>query len=136
MLDLNNQNYSVVNAFTDENIGGNPAAIFSNSEGLTRGEMQRIARELNFVETVFVCKSDEANIDRQLRFFTPAKELPIAGHPSIAAWASLANDGEISLEKPFYFQKTEAGIQQIEISKDKELFVVFMQQQSPKFLGH
>ena len=135
MLDVNNRNYSVVNAFTDETIGGNPAAIFPKSEGLNAEEMQRIAKQLNLVETVFISPSEQANIDRELRFFTPSKELPVAGHPSVAAWASLAHEGEISLERSTFFQKTLAGVQQIEISKGKELFVVFMQQQPPRFLN-
>lgn len=135
MLDVHNRNYSVVHAFTDESIGGNPAAVFHRSEGLDAEEMQRIARQLNFVETVFISPSEQAHIDRHLRFFAPSKELPVAGHPSVAAWASLAHDGEISPERSVFFQKTLAGVQQIEISKRNELLVVFMQQEPPRFLN-
>jgi len=82
MLNTENKNFLVVNAFAVRPFGGNPAGIFPHAEGLSDEEMQLIARQLNLVETVFVFRGTEPNVDRHLRYFTPLKELPIAGHPT------------------------------------------------------
>jgi trans-2,3-dihydro-3-hydroxyanthranilate isomerase len=72
--------YVVADVFTDVPLEGNPVAVFQDAEGLDGGLMQRAARELNLSETVFVLPAgDEA--DAHIRIFTPALEMPFAGHP-------------------------------------------------------
>lgn len=80
-----------LDVFTDQPFAGNPLAVFPEAEGLTGAEMQRIAREMNLSETVFVLPSDKAL--RQLRIFTPLNELPFAGHPVVGTWNLLAREG-------------------------------------------
>jgi trans-2,3-dihydro-3-hydroxyanthranilate isomerase len=75
--------YEVVDAFTDTPLEGNPAAIFSDGRGLSAELMQRVARELNLSETVFVLPA-QGEGDARVRIFTPAAELPFAGHPVLA----------------------------------------------------
>src|SRR6267378_1556500 len=59
--------------------------------------MQQIAREMNLSETVFVLPSEKEEALRRLRIFTPANELPFAGHPIVGAWNCLAREGVVPL---------------------------------------
>jgi trans-2,3-dihydro-3-hydroxyanthranilate isomerase len=72
--------YSIVDVFTDAPLEGNPVAVFADGAGLSDELMQRAARELNLSETVFLL-ADDGEADAQARIFTPASELPFAGHP-------------------------------------------------------
>ena len=76
--------YVLLDVFTDTPLQGNPLAVFIDAVELSSRDMQRLARELNLSETVFVlapCKGGDARI----RIFTPAVELPFAGHPVLGA---------------------------------------------------
>jgi trans-2,3-dihydro-3-hydroxyanthranilate isomerase len=71
--------YVIADVFTDTPLEGNPVAVFTDATGLSTEVMQRAARELNLSETVFVLRSEQAHL--RVRIFTPAVELPFAGHP-------------------------------------------------------
>ncbi|MGZ4351599.1 MAG: PhzF family phenazine biosynthesis protein, partial [Solirubrobacteraceae bacterium] len=74
--------YVIADVFTDVPLEGNAVAVFTDAEGLPAEVMQRVARELNLSETVFVLRAaDPAEADARIRIFTPALELPFAGHP-------------------------------------------------------
>jgi trans-2,3-dihydro-3-hydroxyanthranilate isomerase len=73
--------YVIADVFTDAPLQGNPVAVFEDGEGLSAELMQRAARELNLSETVFVLPADSDDHDAHIRIFTPAVELPFAGHP-------------------------------------------------------
>ena len=73
--------FKLVNVFAETHFGGNPLAVFSQADGLTDEEMQQIAKQFNLSETVFAFRSQSAVAD--LRIFTPAYELPLAGHPTL-----------------------------------------------------
>jgi trans-2,3-dihydro-3-hydroxyanthranilate isomerase len=74
------RSYVVADVFTDVPLQGNPVAVFEDAQGLSAETMQRAARELNLSETVFVLPGgDDANA--HIRIFTPALEMPFAGHP-------------------------------------------------------
>jgi len=76
------RSYSVLDVFTDVPLEGNPLAVFEDGEGLDTELMQRAARELNLSETVFLlAPADESDAHARVRIFTPATELPFAGHP-------------------------------------------------------
>jgi len=72
---------------------GNPLAVFPEAAGLTDELMQKIAREMNLSETVFVFPPTDPRALRRLRIFTPARELPMAGHPVVGTWNALAREG-------------------------------------------
>jgi trans-2,3-dihydro-3-hydroxyanthranilate isomerase len=72
--------YVVADVFTDTPLQGNPVAVFEDAQGLSGELMQRTARELNLSETVFVLGAGDDH-DAHIRIFTPALELPFAGHP-------------------------------------------------------
>lgn len=76
--------YSLLDVFTDSPLAGNPLAVFDDGEGLSGPQMQQVARELNLSETVFLFPPSEGG-DARLRIFTPAVELPFAGHPVLGS---------------------------------------------------
>jgi trans-2,3-dihydro-3-hydroxyanthranilate isomerase len=73
--------YVIADVFTDRPLEGNPVAVFTDGDGLSDGVMQRTARELNLSETVFLQPAQNDEADVRARIFTPAAELPFAGHP-------------------------------------------------------
>ncbi len=82
--------YCVYDVFTDEVLSGNPLAIVLESDGLDTETMQAIAREFNLSETVFVSPAEHTAHSGALRIFTPARELPFAGHPTVGTAVCLA----------------------------------------------
>ena len=74
--------YYICDVFTKKRFGGNPLAVFPEAEGLTDNQMQQIAREFKFSESSFVFPPEYGNT-RKVRIFTPAVEVPFAGHPNI-----------------------------------------------------
>ncbi|HVG09737.1 MAG TPA: PhzF family phenazine biosynthesis protein, partial [Thermoanaerobaculia bacterium] len=89
--------FITADVFTSRPLEGNPLAVFPDARGLSDQLMQRIAREFNLSETVFVLPPDDARHTRCLRIFTPKAELPFAGHPTVGAAYVLAALGEIPL---------------------------------------
>jgi trans-2,3-dihydro-3-hydroxyanthranilate isomerase len=77
--------YTIADVFTDVPLQGNPVAVFTDASGLSGEVMQRTARELNLSETVFLTRSSAAGAHLRIRIFTPAVELPFAGHPVLGA---------------------------------------------------
>jgi trans-2,3-dihydro-3-hydroxyanthranilate isomerase len=73
--------YTIADVFTDAPLQGNSVAVFTDATGLSAETMQRAARELNLSETVFVLRSSGPHAHLRVRIFTPAIELPFAGHP-------------------------------------------------------
>ena len=82
-----------LDVFTDRAFCGNPLAVFPEAEGIPDDQMGKIAREMNLSETVFVLKPQSDEALRRLRIFTPAREIPFAGHPIVGTWAILAREG-------------------------------------------
>ncbi|MGH7818782.1 MAG: PhzF family phenazine biosynthesis protein, partial [Candidatus Binatia bacterium] len=86
--------YYTCDVFTEKRFGGNPLAVLPRAEGLSDRQMQQIAREFNFSESAFVLPP-EAGGTRKLRIFTPAREVPFAGHPNVGTAFVLAAAGEL-----------------------------------------
>jgi trans-2,3-dihydro-3-hydroxyanthranilate isomerase len=84
-----------VDAFTDHALGGNPCAILFDTDEMDDTAMLAIAREMNLSETAFVRQSSIA--DFAARYFTPAEEIPLAGHPTIATTFALIDSGRLKL---------------------------------------
>ncbi|HHY57869.1 MAG TPA: PhzF family phenazine biosynthesis protein [Chloroflexi bacterium] len=89
--------FFTADVFTSVRFGGNQLAVFPDGSGLSDAQMQQIAQEFNLSETVFVLPPEEPAHTRRLRIFTPARELPFAGHPTVGAAYVLAAIGEIQL---------------------------------------
>lgn len=90
--------FLLVDAFTETALGGNPCAVVLDADSLTNEQMQRLAREFNQSETAFVRHSAETGFG--VRYFTPAEEIPLAGHPTIATVAALVHTGRLPLTGP------------------------------------
>ncbi len=75
--------YFLLNVFTDKAEGGNPLAVMTDTEGLDDETMQALAREIGLSETVFVFEPKNPAHLASIRIFTPAAELPFAGHPTV-----------------------------------------------------
>src|SRR5215218_5571392 len=86
-----------LDVFTDQAFAGNPLAVFPEAAGLSDEVMMKIAREMNLSETVFVLESDNPEVLRRLRIFTPTREIPFAGHPIVGTWNALAREGVVPL---------------------------------------
>jgi trans-2,3-dihydro-3-hydroxyanthranilate isomerase len=82
--------FHILDVFTESRFGGNPLAVVLDAEGLSDADMQRVAREFNLSETVFVLKSERPSHSARMRIFTPHSEIPFAGHPTIGTATLLA----------------------------------------------
>lgn len=83
--------FSQVDVFTETPYGGNPVAVVLDAGGLSAEQMRRFANWTNLSETTFVSPPDGVDADYKVRIFTPARELPFAGHPTLGtchAWLS------------------------------------------------
>ena len=110
--------FTQIDVFTSEPFAGNALAVFPEAEGLSDDQMMKIAREMNLSETVFVLKpqaqtanserqtgnsdqqsavSNQQSVLRRLRIFTPAREIPFAGHPIVGTWNALAREGVVPI---------------------------------------
>ncbi|HPC94966.1 MAG TPA: PhzF family phenazine biosynthesis protein [Sedimentisphaerales bacterium] len=75
--------FYLVDVFAERKYAGNPLAVFRDADELTSGEMQQIAREMNFSETTFVLSDEPRDGGYDVRIFTPVAEVPFAGHPTL-----------------------------------------------------
>jgi trans-2,3-dihydro-3-hydroxyanthranilate isomerase len=87
---------TIVDVFAEQPLAGNQLAVVQDCAHLNDEQMQDIAREMNFSETTFVTREGDAEAD--VRIFTPAAELPFAGHPTVGtAWVLAGGEGSIAL---------------------------------------
>lgn len=106
--------------FTDQPFGGNPLAVLPDAEGLSTEQMQKLAREFNLSETVFVLPAESADHDKRVRIFVPTREIPFAGHPTIGTAITLAHLGAVDLvgERASITFKMAAGLVPVTIHLD------------------
>lgn len=110
--------YVIVDVFTTVALQGNPLAVFPDAVGIPAERMQLIAREMNLSETTFVT-GIEGNV-YSLRIFTPAEELPFAGHPTIGTAWLLRHLG--LLEGDAAVQRSKAGDTPVSLASDEPAF--------------
>ena len=101
--------------FTDRIFGGNPLAVFLDADNLDRATMQSIAREMNLSETTFVQTAHNGG-DVRVKIFTPGKELPFAGHPTIGTADVLYRLGKLPSTQ-FSF---EMGVGIVPLQRDED----------------
>jgi trans-2,3-dihydro-3-hydroxyanthranilate isomerase len=117
--------YVVADVFTDTPLEGNPVAVFTDGRGLSDGEMQRLGRELNLSESVFVLPS-EADAHARIRIFTPSAELPFAGHPTLGSAFILA----APLQTPVVRLETGMGVVPVALEREQDR-IVFGRMEQP-----
>ena len=125
-----------VDAFTDHPLGGNPCAIVFDTDDLDAPTMQAIAREMNLSETSFVRRSSVAHFG--VRYFTPAEEIPLAGHPTIATAFALADTGRLKLTGDLTHITLELKVGPIPVdlyARDGAVQRVVMSQKKPQFMA-
>lgn len=125
-----------VDAFTDQPLSGNPCAIVFEADDLPEATRQAIAQEMNLSETAFVQQSTQADVGA--RYFTPAEEIPMAGHPTIATIFALVESGRLKLTGDYTTITLElkVGVIPIEIyAKNGVVQQVVMAQKKPQFLA-
>ena len=108
--------FVICDVFTDRRFGGNPLAVVPDASGLDDTSMQQIAREFGFSETTFVLPA-ESGQTRRVRIFTPAAEIPFAGHPNLGTAWVLARDGllgDLTETQHIVFEEA-AGLVPIEV---------------------
>jgi trans-2,3-dihydro-3-hydroxyanthranilate isomerase len=112
--------YYTCDVFTDARFGGNPLAVLPHADGLSDRQMQQIAREFNFSETAFVFPP-EAGHTRKVRIFTPAREVPFAGHPNVGTAFVLATTGELGEIRSSFTAtfEEEAGLVAVTIHEER-----------------
>jgi trans-2,3-dihydro-3-hydroxyanthranilate isomerase len=110
--------YYTCDVFTETRFGGNQLAVLPEAVGLSAQQMQQIAREFNFSETTFVFPA-RAGHTRHVRIFTPAREIPFAGHPNIGTAFVLASAGELGEIKssPTVTFEEESGLVSVTIQE-------------------
>jgi trans-2,3-dihydro-3-hydroxyanthranilate isomerase len=89
--------FHTADVFTDHLHGGNPLAVIPDATGLSESQMQAIAREFNYSESIFVFPPEARANTRRVRIYTPAGELPFAGHPTVGCAFVLASIGDVPL---------------------------------------
>jgi PhzF family phenazine biosynthesis protein len=120
-----------VDAFTTEMFAGNPAGVVPDADGLSGGDMQAIAREMNNPETAFILSPESSDHEVRVRFFTPTTEVPSCGHATIAAHYVRAV--EKSLDSCTVIHKIGAGVLPVGVVKTDTDYSIVMTQARPEF---
>jgi trans-2,3-dihydro-3-hydroxyanthranilate isomerase len=110
--------YVVTDVFTDTPLAGNQLAVFTDARGLSDAEMQKLAREMNFSETTFVLPA-EADGHAVMRIFTPAAEVPFAGHPTLGTAFVLGGP----LQSPEVRLETKSGTVPVQLERESDRIV-------------
>lgn len=131
--------YHLLDVFTNQAFGGNQLAVFTDAPSdISQATMQKIAKEMNLAEITFVFPPEDPNNDFRVRIFTPAVEMPMAGHPTVGTGYLLAHEGMISDihgEKVVIFEEGVGPIKvTIRASEDGKPSQILMRQPLPEFL--
>jgi trans-2,3-dihydro-3-hydroxyanthranilate isomerase len=125
-----------VDAFTTRPLGGNPCAVVFDCADLRDEVMQAIALEMNLSETSFVWRMDDGRF--RARYFTPAEEIPLAGHPTVATIYALIDSGRLNLDAEYLKLPLvlRDGPVDVEVfAKGGKAERIVMSQRKPQFLS-
>ena len=111
---MNRKPFAIADVFTEERFGGNQLAVFTDGSGLDSATMQDIAREMNYSETTFLFPPERGG-DYRVRIFTPAQELPFAGHPLVGSAYVIVAEQLKEWSDPLTSVTLEAGVGPIRI---------------------
>jgi trans-2,3-dihydro-3-hydroxyanthranilate isomerase len=123
--------YHLLDVFTDQPFGGNQLAVFPDAAGMPGDVMQRLARELNLAETTFVLPPRIPDCEFHVRIFTPAVEMPMAGHPTVGTADVLYRLGRFSGDR-VHFEEGVVVIP-VEITGEATRPLIWMDQPEPTF---
>jgi trans-2,3-dihydro-3-hydroxyanthranilate isomerase len=124
--------YHIVDVFTRRPLGGNPLAVIPDGRGISTALMQALAKEFNLSETTFVLPPEDAKHAYRVRIFTPATELPMAGHPTIGTTFVLARKQLIAWSGGETTVLLEEGVGTIPVTlKEEDDGTIFIQMSQP-----
>ncbi len=115
--------YLVVDVFTERALEGNPLAVFPDSTGIDHATMQRIARELNLSETVFVVPATRPECAAAIRIFAPLKEMVFAGHPIVGSTHVLLSEGVLARGAENFTLEVKIGPVPVRIERGENPFI-------------
>ena len=121
--------FQQVDVFTSVPFKGNPVAVVLDGDTLSSEEMQSIATWTNLSETTFVCSPTDRRADYRLRIFTPRRELPFAGHPTIGSAHAVLRRGLKPHTSGRLMQECGKGIVDIKVDGDR----LFLALPEPQF---
>jgi trans-2,3-dihydro-3-hydroxyanthranilate isomerase len=123
-----------LDVFTSEKFGGNQLAVFLDARGLPAETMQAVAREMSFSESTFILPAERPDTDIRMRIFTPGREMPMAGHPTVGSTFALAFAGVIPAGRRRWTFGLNIGPTPVDIDWDggRPVFA-WMTQQRPVF---
>ncbi len=128
--------YLHYDVFTDRPLEGNQLAVFPEPAGLTTELMQTITREMNFSECTFIFPPEAPGTNVRMRIFTPAEELPMAGHPTVGSTFALGQEGVIKTGQRDFVFGLGVGPTPVEIEwKNGAMDFVWMTQGTPNYAG-
>lgn len=113
--------FKQVDVFTSQAFKGNPVAVIMDASTLTTEQMQAIANWTNLSETTFVLPATDSQADYQVRIFTPANELPFAGHPTIGTAYALLEAGLVTAKEGKLVQQCGAGLVTLTVSDSNHI---------------
>jgi trans-2,3-dihydro-3-hydroxyanthranilate isomerase len=115
--------YRVVDVFTETALEGNPLAVFPDASGIDDGTMQKIARELNLSETVFVVPVTRGDCAARIRIFTSTMEMLFAGHPTVGASFVLLEEGLVPKESGHFLLEEKVGPVAVRVERGDRLLI-------------
>lgn len=121
---MSGRRYQVLDVFTGTALEGNPLGVVFDSDGLDTAAMQRIAREFNLSESVFVLPPENPAHRAAIRIFTPDYEMPFAGHPTVGSAIALALQDGIA-DGIFVLEEKIGAVRCAVATIDGELFAEF-----------
>jgi trans-2,3-dihydro-3-hydroxyanthranilate isomerase len=126
--------YLHLDVFTRRALAGNQLAVFLDADDLSPEVMQRIALEMAFPETTFILAPQRADTDVKMRIFTPRRELPLAGHPTIGSTFALASESVIGPDRDEVVFELGVGPTPVSLEwAGDELAFAWMRQPRPEF---
>jgi trans-2,3-dihydro-3-hydroxyanthranilate isomerase len=126
--------YLHYDVFTSKPLAGNQLAVLPAATGLNDAEMQAIAKEMAFSETTFVLPAEAPGTDIRVRIFTPALEVPMAGHPTVGTAFALADEAVIATGRERLVFGLNVGPTPVDLEwKQGRAHFVWMTQSNPRF---
>lgn len=125
--------FYIVDVFAQTKYNGNQLAVFTDIDALANEQMQRIAKEMNYSETTFIVANDVREDGYDVRIFTPAQEIPFAGHPTLGTAYIIA---QAIINKPVETVNLNLQVGQIPVSlhySNGDVECLWMQQKQPTF---
>lgn len=125
--------FYILDVFAEEKYAGNQLAVVREAAGLSDGEMQNITKEMNYSETTFILSDDQRNGGYDVRIFTPAEEVPFAGHPTLGTAYVIQQE---IIKEPVETIILNLKVGQIPVTfnyKGEDKDILWMQQKEPTF---